>query len=175
MLYKVNFNEGVVEFAKNRGRAFLEATDPAEAVRMAQLLFEHMRDPHVQSLGDNQFLVTFKVSLDYRLPLVKAVEKAVKILKSKSVYLQGRCIDRYCVANIFLETGKPEFLAGINIKEEISNLRRDAVVAREVPNVMTFIDYDICIHNYLELNIRDGFRSRVVRKVRKTTRRDQPT
>jgi len=173
-MYKVNFNEGVVEFAKNRGRAFLEASEPAEALRIAGLLFEHMRDPKVQSLSDNQYLVTFKAALDYRMPLVKVVEKAVRMLKTETQYNKGRFLDRYCVANVYLETGKPEFLSGLNIKNEISSLRRAAVVAREVPNVMAFIDYDICIHNYIELNNKDGYRSRVVRKVRKTHRSDNP-
>jgi hypothetical protein len=166
MLYKVNFNEGIVEFVRNRGRAFLEASDPAEAIRIARLLFEQMRDPNVQSLGDNQYLVSFKAALDYRLPIVKAIEKAVRRLRSRVTYDKARYVDRYCVASVYQETGKPGYLAELNIKNEISSLRRAAVVAREVPNVMSFIDYDICIHNYLELNNKDGFRSRVVRKIR---------
>ena len=45
------------------------------------------------------------------------------------------------------------------------SLRKAAVVAREVFNVIGFIDYDIAIYNYLELNSKEGYQSRVVRKV----------
>lgn len=165
MLYRVNNAEGVLEFVKNRGRAFLEAQDPSGALRTTRDLFDHIREENVQHLGGNQYLVSFKVSLDYRLPLLRTVEKAIKLLRSMDLYNDGRYIDRYIVATVHLETGKPEFLAGINIVEEIASLRKAAVVAREIHNVMTFIDWDICIYNYLELNNKQGYKSRVVRKV----------
>ena len=170
MIYKVNFSEGVVEFCKNRGRAFLEATGPREALQAARGLFEHTRDEHIKALGSGQYLVTFKVSLDYRLPLVRSAEKAVKMLRSEELYQDARYLDRYIVATVFLETGSPEFLAEIDIKEEISMLRKAAVVAREVNNVVSFIDQDIAIYNYLELNSKTGYRSRVVRKMKTATR-----
>ena len=165
MMYKLNMTDGVVEFVKNRGRTFLEASDPASAVRATRDLFAHARDEKVQSLGSNQYLVTFKVSLDYHLPLLRSIEKSVRLLRSRDLYDDGRYLDRYVVATVFLETGKPEYLADLNIKEEISSLRKAAVVSRELPNVMNFVDYDICIYNYLELNSKEGFKSRVVRTV----------
>lgn len=166
MLYKLNFNEGVMEFVRNRGRVFLEAAGPQEAVVAVRQLFAHTRDERIKSLGEGQYLVTFKVSLDYKLPMIRTVEKAVKLLRSLELYMDGRFVDRYMVATVFMETGQPEFLADTDIKDEISNLRKAAVVSREVPNVVSFIDYDITIYNYLELNSKEGFHSRVVRKAR---------
>ncbi len=165
MLYRVNYSEGVLEFVKNRCRAFLEAADPEAALRATRDLFDHVRQENIQCLGGSQYLVSFKVSLDYRLPLLRSVEKATKLLRSRDLYDDGRYIDRYVVATVHLETGKPEFLAGLNIVDEIASLRKAAVVAREVDNVMTFVDWDICIYNYLELNSKEGYKSRVVRKV----------
>ncbi len=170
MIYKVNFNEGVVEFCRNFGRAFLEAAGPREALQAARGLFEYTRDERVKDLGSGHYLITFKVSLDYRLPLVRIAEKAVKMLRSEDIYHDARYLDRYIVAIVFMETGSPEFLAEVNIKEEISTLRKAAVVAREVNNVVSFIDQDIAIYNYLELNSKTGYRSRVVRKTKVTTR-----
>jgi hypothetical protein len=169
MIYKLNFNEGVVEFCKNHGRAFLEATSPKEALAAARGLFQHTRDERIKSLGAGQYMVTFKVSLDYRLPLVKDAEKAVKHLRSEDDYRDARYLDRYIVATVFMETGSPEYLAETDIKEEISSLRKAAVVAREVANVVSFIDHDIAIYNYIELNSKTGYRSRVVRKTKVTT------
>ncbi|MEW5795188.1 MAG: hypothetical protein AB1772_02395 [Candidatus Zixiibacteriota bacterium] len=169
MIYKLNFNEGVMEFCRNHGRAFLEAAGPKEAVLAARGLFEHTRDERVKSLGPGRFMVTFKVNLDYRLPLVRGVEKAVKLLRTVDLYQDGRYIDRYAVATVFMETGSPDYLTDTDIKEEISTLRKAAVVAREVPSVVAFIDYDIAIYNYLELNTKQGYRSRVVRKTKVTS------
>ncbi len=165
MLYRVNNTEGVLEFVKNRCRSFLEASDPASALRATRDVFDHVREENIQHLGGNQYLVSFKVSLDYRMPLLRSVEKAIKLLRSPELYNDGRYIDRYIVATVHLETGKPEFLSGINVADEIASLRKAAVVAREVDNVMTFVDWDICIYNYLELNGKEGYKSRVVRKV----------
>lgn len=166
MIYKINFSEGVVEFVKNSGRAFLEATGPKQAVATARELFRHTRDERIKSLGSGQYIVTFKVSLDYKLYMIRSVEKAVKLLRSPDVYADGRYVDRYIVAIVYMETGEPEFLADTDIRSEISNLRKAAVVSREVPNVVSFIDYDIAIYNYLELNSKKGYQSRVVRKVK---------
>jgi len=164
MIYKLNFNEGVVEFSQNNGRAFLEAAGPKEAFSAARGLFEHTREERIKSLGSGQYLVTFKVSLDYRLPLVRSIEKALKLLRSPELYQDGRYIDRYAVATVYMETGHPDYLSDLDIKSEISTLRKAAVVAREVNNVVAFIDYDIAIYNYLELNSKEGYHSRVVRK-----------
>jgi hypothetical protein len=156
----------VVEFVKNFGRAFLEASSPRKAVAAARELFEHMRDERVQSMGNNRYLITFKVRLDYKLPLVRQVEKAVKLLRYPEIYEDGRYVDRYIVATVFKETGRPEFLDDRDIREEISRLRKAAVVAREVNNIVSFIDYDIAIYNYLELNGKEGYHSKVVRKTK---------
>jgi hypothetical protein len=166
MKYKINFSEGVVEFVKNCGRTFLEAASPREAVAAARELFEHTRNERVQSLGSNRYLVTFMVRLDYKLPMVRHVEKAVKLLRYPDLYADGRYVDRYIVANVFKETGSPDFLNEKDIREEISSLRKAAVVAREVNNVVSFIDYDIAIYNYLELNSKEGYQSKVFRKAK---------
>lgn len=166
MIYKINFSEGVIEFIKNRGRTFLEADGPREAVAATRELFEHTRNERVKSLGSGQYLVTFKVKLDYKLHLVRTVEKAVKLLRAQELYDDGRYVDRYMVATVFMETGQPDYLADTDIKKEISSMRKAAVVAREVSNIVKFIDYDIAIYNYLELNSKEGFHSRVVRKAR---------
>ncbi|MCX6834296.1 MAG: hypothetical protein NTW07_04050 [candidate division Zixibacteria bacterium] len=164
MIYKLNFNEGVIEFSQNNGRAFLEAPGPREALSAARGLFEHTREERIKSLGNGQYLVTFKVSLDYRLPLVRNVEKALKLFRSLVSYQDGRYLDRYAVATVFMETGHPDYLSDLDIKAEISALRKAAVVAREVNNVVAFIDYDIAIYNYLELNSKEGYHSKVMRK-----------
>ena len=166
MLYKVNYSEGVIEFVGNSGRAYLEAADPDGALRAARDLFSYTREEKVESLESGHYVVTFKIALDYRLSLLRSVEKSIRLLRAKDLYAEGRYIDRYIVANVYKETGKPAFLDGVDIKEEISTLRKSAVVAREVPNVMSFIDWDICIHNYLELNSKEGYVSRVVRNVK---------
>jgi len=167
MVYKLNMSDGVIEFVKNRGRTFLAADDASSALRAARDLFSQMRNEKVQSLGSGKFLITFQISLDYHLSLLRSVEKSVKLLRSKDIYKKGRYLDRYAVATVFMETGIPEYLDDLDIKEEISSLRKAAVVSREVPNVMNFADYDICIYNYLEINSKEGFKSRVFRKVMK--------
>ncbi len=166
MIYKVNYANGVIEFVKNKGRAFVEANSAREAVAETRELFEQTRDEQAQSLGSGQFLVTFRVTLDYRIPLLRTVEKTVKRLRSKPSYDEGRFIDRYIVANIYRQTGQPDYLDELDIKEEISSLRKAAIVAREVPNILSFIDIDIAIYNHIELNAKEGYQSRIVRKVR---------
>jgi hypothetical protein len=47
--------------------------------------------------------------------------------------------------------------------EELESLRKAAVVAREVAGILQFVDWDIAIGNYLELNSKAGHKSRVVR------------
>ena len=168
MVYKFNYAEAVLEFVKNQGRAYLEAASPTAALNATRALFGNTREESVKSLGSGQYLVEFKVALDYRLSLVRQVEKAVRLLRDEKIYSLARYIDRYLVATVCLEVGKPEWLAGsgIDLKEEISILRRATVVAREVSNVRDFVDWDIAIYNYLELNSKPGHRSRVIRTVR---------
>jgi len=95
---------------------------------------------------------------------VRAVKKAIKLLRTIEHYEDGRYLDRYIVASIFLETGKPLYLADKDIRCEVSEMRKAAVVSREVANITSFIDWDICIYNYLELNSKEGYQSRVVRQ-----------
>ena len=168
MVYKFNYTEAALEFVKNQGRAYLEAASPTAALNATRALFGHTREESVKSLGYGQYLVQFKVALDVRLSLVRQVEKAVRLLRDEQIYSLARYIDRYIAATVCFEVGKPGWLAdsGIDLKEEISELRMSTVVAREVANVRDFVDWDIAIYNYLELNSKPGHRSRVIRKVR---------
>ncbi len=164
MIYTFHYQTAVLEFVKNRGRAIVTAPNAQEALRRTRELFSPIRDEAVRGRKANEYVVDFKVGFGYRVALLRTVERALKLLKTPEQYAGGRCLDRYIVASICKATGKPGWLAEQNVKEEIRALRRSAVVGREVQNVMRFIDWDIVIHNYLELNSRRGHRSRVVRK-----------
>lgn len=166
MIYKLNYAEAVLEFVKNRGRAFIEADSVAAAIEKTSDLFDFVRDPTVEEVGDHQYLVNFRVALDYRPALIRQIEKSLRLLRDMRLYLGARSIDRYIVACIFRETGVPGYLADIeNLREEISSQRKAAVVAREVANIIRFVDWDICIQNYIEVNFKEGHHSRVIRKV----------
>jgi len=167
MIYRFNYTEAVLEFKENKGRTFIEAPDPTAAIGIARDLFRHTREEKARKLKSGQYLVNFKVSLDYQLPLLRQVERAIKMLRCREIYTCARYIDRYIVSTFCMETGKPEWLAGEEIRKEIGALRKAAVVAREVSNVRDFVDWDIAIYNYLELNSREGYHSRVIRKGRK--------
>jgi hypothetical protein len=164
MIYTFRYQNAVLEFVQNRGRAFVTANDPEQALHKVRELFSPTRDEAVRGRKQGEYIVDFKVGFGYRVALLRTVERALKLLKTAGQYDGGRFIDRYIVATLCKSTGKPSWLAERNIKEEIRALRRAAVVAREVSNVMRFVDWDIVIHNYLELNTRKGHRSRVVRK-----------
>lgn len=165
MIYKLNYAEAVLEFAKNQGRAFVEADSAEAAIRKTRDLFDAVRDPVAEEAGERQYLVTFRVALDYRPTLLWQIEKSLRLLRDFPLYHGGRNLDRYIVAMIFVETGVPGYLADIeDIREEISANRKAAVVAREVSTILRFIDWDICIYNYIELNFKEGHRSRVLRK-----------
>ena len=163
MIYKFSYSEARLEFSRNRGRAFIAATSATTAMAIVRDLFHDTREETVAVVGEGQFQVDFKVALDYRVPLVRSIDKTVRLLTSPDIYRQARYIDRYVIATISRETGKPDWVPTANLKEEISTLRKSAVVAREVANMTYFVDWDICIHNYIELNSKEGFRSRVVR------------
>ncbi|HUV29862.1 MAG TPA: hypothetical protein VMY05_02040 [Acidobacteriota bacterium] len=167
MIHRFRYTEAVLEFCKNEGRACLHASDPNAAIAATRDLFDPIRDVTVQRLDSGQYLVSFKASLDYRLNLVHLVERAVKMLRDQQMFSEARYIDRYIVATICMETGKPEWLAAgcADIEEEIGELRKAAIVAREVTNVRDFVDWDIAVYNYIELNSKEGHRSRVVRDV----------
>jgi hypothetical protein len=164
MIYKFSYGETRLEFSRNHGRAFIAATSATTALAIVRDLFHDTRDESVVDLREGKFQVDFKVALDYRLPLVRSIDKTVRLLTSPDIYRQARYVDRYIIASIARETGKPGWVPAANLKEEISALRKGAVVAREVGNITRFVDWDICIHNYIELNSKEGFRSRVVRK-----------
>ena len=164
MIYTFRHQDAVLEFVRNRGRACLTADNPQQALQKVRELFSPIRDEVVRGRKSHEFMVDFKVGFGYRVSLLHTVERALKLLKTPEQFDGGRFIDRYIVASICKTTGKPTWLTERNIKEEIRALRRAAVVSREVTNVMRFVDWDIVIHNYLELNTRKGHRSRVVRK-----------
>ena len=165
MIYSFKYRDAVIELKGNRGRAVIQAADPIQAMTRARELFPHLRDETVRARPNGEYVVRFKVAFNYRMPLLKTVERASRLKRSQDSYKRGRYVDRYVVASICQLTGSPEWLAATDLKEEISDLRRAAVVAREVANVMGFVDWDIAIHNFLELNSKPGHRSRVVRKV----------
>ena len=164
MIYKFSQNAVAFEFSKNRGRAILQGTSSATALSTVRDLFRYTRDESVSDMGGNRYQVDFKVALDYHLPMVRSIEKTVRLISSPAIYKRARYTDQYVVASIARETGKPGWVPASNLKEEISALRKAAVVAGEVARVAQFLDWDICIHNYIELNSKEGFRSRVMRK-----------
>jgi hypothetical protein len=168
MIYTFRYQTAVLEFVKNRGRAFVTADDPQHALRLARELFSPIRDENVRCRKSREYVVEFHVGFGYRVALLKTVERALRLLRSQEQYDQGRFIDRYIAASVCRVTGKPAWLAERNLKEEVRALRKATVVAREVANVMRFVDWDIVIHNYIELNTRRGHRSRVVRKMATT-------
>jgi hypothetical protein len=164
MIYKFSYNNAQLEFNRNRGRAVVTAGNPTVAVGLVRDMFKFIRDEAVTDLGGGRYQVDFKVTLDYRLPLLRSIERTVKLISGPKLYSHARYIDQYIVASIARETGKPDWIPAESLKAEISALRKAAVVAREVPNLMRFVDWDICIFNYIELNSKDGYRSRVIRK-----------
>lgn len=165
MIYTFRFTGAELKFAGNRGRALITA--PSEKAALARLheLFRPVRDLEIRLRGEHTYRIKFRVALGYRPALLRSVQRAVKLLRTVELYKRGRFIDRYIVASICRETDKPTWLAVTNLTDEIRALRKAAVVAREVTNVMRFVDWDIAIHNHIEINSKPGHRSRVVRKV----------
>ena len=166
MVYKLRVNDSVLEFVRNRGRIFIEADSEADARSAARGVFPEMRDESVRGLGVGLYLVTFWVGLNYKRHLLKQVERAMKVLTTPFKYERARHVDRYMLTTIFLQRGRPDYLRGKVSPREANRLREAAVVAREVNDLAAFIDIDIAIHNYLELNEREGFHSKVVRQPR---------
>jgi hypothetical protein len=165
MIYKFKSAGIRLEFCRNCGRALLAAAGQVAALTRVRDLFRFTREETITELGDGQFKVDFRVALDFRLPLLRSIERTVKLVSSADLYTKARYIDQYVVAAIARETGKPEWIPADDLRKELSALRKAAVVAREVPNLTRFVDWDICIYNYIELNSREGFRARVVRKI----------
>ncbi|MBD3256882.1 hypothetical protein GF377_00520 [candidate division GN15 bacterium] len=168
MVYRVTYNDLIVEFVRNKGRVFLEGSTPAEAIELARGIFEEMRDEEARELGTGQYLVTFKVDLGYKLTLLRQVERAAKLLRSRFRFDRARYVDQYIVATIYQYTGQPDYLKGLDIAKEVQALREASVVAREVHSLAAFIDLDIAIHNHIELNCKPGHRSRILRGPRPT-------
>lgn len=168
MIYRISFPDAVLQFRGNQGQLSISADSPEAALTVARAYFGQMRDERVQPNGDEGWLVTFRASYDYKPGLIREIDRAVRLLGSARFYASGRYLDRYIVASIGLATGKPVWLREHvpSLNEEVSSLRTSAIIAREVANLDRFIDWDICIANYVELNNKDGHRSRVVRPVR---------
>ncbi len=163
MIYTFHFTGAELKFAGNNGRALITAPSAEAALARLRELFRPIRDPEVRPRGEHLFKIKFRVALGYRPALLRSVQRAVKLLRTAELYRRGRFIDRYAVASICRETGKPIWLAETNLVEEIRALRKAAVVAREVANVMRFVDWDIAIANHIEINSKPGHHSRVIR------------
>lgn len=165
MIYKFTTGGIRLEFRRNRGRAYIPTPGRLVAQDMLRAAFRFTREENYIELPDKTFQVDFKVSLDYRLPFLRTIERTIKVVTSAELYARARYIDQYIISAIAHETTPPAWLTVVDLKKELTNLRKAAVVAREIPNVMRFVDWDICIANYIELNSKEGYRSRVVRTV----------
>ncbi len=163
MNYTFHNRDVVLEFSGNSGLATVLATNGPEAVRRVREIFGHMREETVRAGLTGEFLVQFKVAFGYRLALFHSIERVSRRIRTPQSYEQARYLDRYIVASLAQATGKPEFLSRPELAEELESLRKAAVVAREVAGILQFVDWDIAIGNYLELNSKAGHKSRVVR------------
>lgn len=165
MIYKISFPDAVLQFRGNQGQLSLTADSPESALTKARAYFSQMRDERVQPAGESRWLIFFRASYDYKMGMIHEIDRAVRLLANARFYTSARLLDRYIIASMALVTGKPIWLIEHvrSLNEEVSSLRTSAIVAREVANLDRFIDWDICIANYVELNNKDGHRSRVVR------------
>jgi hypothetical protein len=163
MIYRVSLKGIAFEFSKNTGRARVEADDPQEALSLVRHAFEPIREWQVEPADDGSHIVQFKVNADFRLSQLRRVVRAVRQVTSLDAYRQALYLDRYILATIRLETRRPKWLKLPSAKEEVRAMRKAAVVAREINNTSRFLDWDICIYNYIELNFKEGHQSRVVR------------
>lgn len=163
MAYTFHNRDVVLEFSGNTGLATVLAQSGGDALRRVREIFGHMRDETVRPGLSGEYLVGFRVALNYRLQLVHAIDRAVRRIKSPEAYSRARYLDRYIVASLAQSTKRPDFLQLLNLADELESLRKAAIVAREVAGVLQFVDWDIVIANYLELNSKAGHKSRVVR------------
>ncbi len=166
MRYKLRYPEALLVFEGNAGKALLEASTADLALLKARRLFPAMREERVEPLGQEQFGVIFKVRHDYKAQLLRAIDKTRRLVRSQRFYDHARYIDRYIIASIKRLTGQPDWLTIENLNEEVRALRQAAVVARELSDISRFLDWDICIANYVDLNVKTGHKSRVVRTPR---------
>lgn len=163
MAYTFHNRDIVLEFSGNCGTATVPASSEPEALRRVREIFGHTRDELVQPRQPGEYLVQFRVSYGYRLPLLHTVERVVKRVRTANAYLQAHYLDRYIVASLALSLGRTNSPASSCSAEDLDSLRRAAVVAREVAGILQFVDWDIVIANYLELNSKTGHKSRVIR------------
>lgn len=152
MVYSFQYRDAEFKFLENRGRAKLKAPNPENAIQRTRELFPYTRDESVRSRGQGLYIVSFKVSFRYRRPLLRTIKRAIKLSSTLSLYRRARYIDRYIVATACSVTGHPDWLTASNLREEIRAVRKASLIAHEVPHVMAFMDLDIAIYNYLELN-----------------------
>lgn len=163
MSYTFHNRDVVLEFSGNTGLATVLASSGPDALHRVQEIFGHMREETVRPGLTGEYLVQFKVALNYRLPLFHSIERAVRRIRTAQAYEQARYLDRYIIASLVHYGGKSDFLIRAEISDELESLRKAAVVAREVAGILQFVDWDIAIANYLELNSKTGHKSRVVR------------
>lgn len=163
MIYRVSVKDIAFEFSKNAGQAVVDAADPQEAVSLVRRAFEPIREWHIEPADDDRFRVRFKVNADFRLSQLRRIVRAVRQVTSAEAYRQAPFLDRYILATIKLETRRPKWLKLPSPKEEVRAMRKAAVVSREINNTSHFLNWDICIYNYIELNFKEGHQSRVVR------------
>ncbi|MFQ5499002.1 MAG: hypothetical protein ACE5FH_04960 [Candidatus Zixiibacteriota bacterium] len=167
MIYKAKYGSDVIRFSKNRGRSTVEATSVAEAVTKIHQLFGHMREVSVRERSEGTYDVRFKVARDYRLKLLPAVERSLRLIRDRQTFDQARHIDQYIFLTVANERTIPDWLIQDNIEKELNSLRLAAVSAREMSNVAEFRDWDMVIYNYLESCNPAPYKSRVVREMKK--------
>lgn len=163
MAYTFHNRDVVLEFSGNCGQATVLAASGGDALRRVQEIFGHMRDETVRPGLTGEYLVSFRVALNYRMQNFHTIERALRRARTPQAYASARYLERYIVASLAQVTKRPEFLTELDLPEEIESLRKAAIVAREVAGVLQFVDWDIVIANYLELNSKTGHKSRVVR------------
>lgn len=164
MIYKVKFREGLIRFSGNNGWTELQTGSKKEAEKQTCRMFGHIRNVKIKAVRPDRYRVSFDVSLDYNLSGLRSIELALRIIKRQEDYQTARCLDRYILLTIRGATGQPDWVPVEDLNEELKLLRMAAVSAREVANLADFVDIDIAIFNHLELNSKEGFKSRVIRK-----------
>lgn len=163
MVYRIHLPDGLLVFSWNCGRLFLDASGDDEARTMARALFPPMREVTLARLSRRQYLIEFRVEHDYRPALLRVIDRAVRTIVNPSFYRSARYIDRYVLACIHRLAGKPHWLALENLREEINELRKASLAAGEVAGIESFRDWDACIANWVEMNLKEGHRSRSIR------------
>lgn len=166
MIYTFKYNDATLEFVGNKGKAIVKASDEANAIITARRLFAFMRD-EVASLDENeqngQYEVRFKVSLDYQQSILRRIDRVINMIRGHQDYSNARPLERYLIVSMKLHCGNPTWLEVTDPIEEARKQRQDAVVSRDLRNISEFLDWDICLHNYIELNSRHRHRSHSIR------------